>query len=965
MSDLAASAVRLFVGRDRELARVEAALSEVAEGQGRVVFVTGHMGKGKTRLAEEALDSARRRGFLVLVGRTPAAGSGLAYAPLLAAFGSVLRATDPSERDALVGDLPRLGRLWPELHLPPPPPVQEPELERALLFEAVARLVERLAGGAPMVVFVDDLHWADAPSLALLGYLLPTLAALPVLLIGTYRPEGVSGSKALRQFVTDVRRAGIGSDLPLEALGPEAVAALVAGILGGTPPAPLLELVAGAGATPLFVEALVRGLVEAGGLVRTASGWTMAEGATALPREVRDLVADRLDLLSDDERSIVELIAHTAQGLGHDLLEDVAGLEPGPLLDVIRRLAGAGLVIQDEYGPDVTYRLAHPFIGEVLVGDLPAVARRRLHARLARTGERLRPSDLDLLAYHYSRAGREVDERRARDVLLDAGERAHDLAAHDEAARHFGAALPFVRDGKRPDVLAHVLERMGEAWEPLGETAAAMAVWTEALVERQQTSDVRGVARIRRRLAFAARAGGDLSAARQHLAAGIEALHELPPSDELVDLHAARLFIDTPLVDPERAREVVVELGRLAEVLDSPRATAEARLAEAFLLWMAGSPKNPVPIAEEAARIAADAGEWLLARRAHRELAWIGFIITGNAAAVRHHCRAQIDIDDRLGDAAHRSDPSLQLSCAELLAGNFDQSVALAEEAVAHARRYGQRRAQAMALGQLAIALIHRGDLDAAEQHLGEAGEIFPEVLNDPRGGSYFVIVPTAMLALERGDTATVIETAGRSWDFAHTLMHVKLTGTAQLAAGDLAGALATAEAVRTRWPWSPYAAAQADRLVGLVHHARGEAEAGRHQLECSATALDALGLPFEAAVSRLHLGTVDSVRRALAAFEAMGAARYADRARRALRTLGVRLPAVRRDRRAADPLSRRELEVAGLVAKGLTNAEIAEQLVLSVRTVETHLAHIYGRLGISSRAALAVWVTEATEANT
>jgi DNA-binding CsgD family transcriptional regulator/tetratricopeptide (TPR) repeat protein len=956
---VAASAVRLFVGRERELARVDAALAGVAEGQGRVVFVTGHMGKGKTRLAEEALDAARRRGFVVLVGRTPAAGSGLAYAPLLAAFGSVLRATEPSEREALVADLPRLGRLWPELHLPPPPPLQEPELERALLFEAVARLVERLAGGAPMVLFVDDLHWADAPSLALLGYLVPTLAALPVLLIGTYRPEGASGNKALRQFATDVRRAGIGSELPLEALDAEAVATLMAGILGGDPPAALLELAAGAGGTPLFVEALVRGLVEAGGLVRTADGWTMAEGATTLPREVRDLVADRLDLLSDDERSTVELIAHSAQGLPHDLLEDVAGLEPGPLLDVIRRLAGAGLVIQDEDGSDVTYRLAHPFIGEVVVGNLPAVARRRLHARLARTGERLRPADLDLLAYHYSRAGREVDEHRARDVLLDAGERAHELAAHDEAARHFGAALPFVRDGKRPDLLAHVLERMGESWEPLGETAAAMAVWTEACGERQQAGDVRGVARIRRRLAFAAQAGGDLSGARQHLVEGIEALRELPPSDELVDLYAARQFIDTPLVDPERAREVLVELGRLAEVLDSPRATAEARLAEASLLWMTGWPGNPVPLAEEAARIAADAGEWLLARRAHRERAWIGFV-GGDPAMIRYHCRAQADIDDRLGDAAHRSGPLLQLSCAELLAGDFDQSVALAEEAVAHARRYGQRRMQAMSLGQLAAALIHRGALDAAEHHVGEACEVYPEVLNDPRGGRYFVIVPKAMLALERGDTGTVIETA---W-MVHTLMHLNLTGTAQLAAGDLDGTLATAEALQSGWPWNPYTVAQADRLVGLVHLARGEAEAGRRLLECSAVALDALGLPFEAALSRLHLGTVDSVRRALAAFEAMGAARYVDRARRALRTLGVRPPAVRR-RGVTEPLSRRELEVAGLVAKGLTNAEIAEQLVLSVRTVETHLAHIYGRLGLSSRAALAVWVTEATQATT
>ena len=104
---------------------------------------------------------------------------------------------------------------------------------------------------------------------------------------------------------------------------------------------------------------------------------------------------------------------------------------------------------------------------------------------------------------------------------------------------------------------------------------------------------------------------------------------------------------------------------------------------------------------------------------------------------------------------------------------------------------------------------------------------------------------------------------------------------------------------------------------------------------------------------------------RVVVQLEAMGTARYADRARRALRTLGVRPPAVRSDRRAADPLSRRELEVAGLVAKGLTNAEIAERLVLSVRTVDTHLAHIYGRLGISSRAALAVWVTEATKAPT
>src|SRR6185295_13266777 len=107
-----------------------------------------------------------------------------------------------------------------------------------------------------------------------------------------------------------------------------------------------------------------------------------------------------------------------------------------------------------------------------------------------------------------------------------------------------------------------------------------------------------------------------------------------------------------------------------------------------------------------------------------------------------------------------------------------------------------------------------------------------------------------------------------------------------------------------------------------------------------------------------LALGTVESLREALAAFEALGAARYADRTRRALRSLGVRVPSARSGRSSDQPISRREMEVARLVAQGLSNAEIAERLVLSVRTIESHLDHVYARLGLSSRAALAGWVT-------
>ncbi len=542
---------RAMVGRQRELSQVREALDEAGDGRGQLVFVVGQMGIGKTRLVEEALALARSQDFIVLVGRTPAAGSGLAYAPLLSAFGAPLRSLDPTERNELVGDLPHLGRLWPEFGLPPPAPVQDPDLERALLFEAVARLLERLSSEAPVLLFVDDLHWADSPSLTLLGYLVPTVAASRIALVGTYRPEGMLENKGLRQFVTNARRSGTVSECTLRGLDADGVAELAAGLLGDSAPPSVLELSARAAGTPLFVEALIRGLLDAGALVRSDAGWVLAgDRPTTLPRTVHDLIIDRLDLLEPDERSTVELIAHGAQGLPHDLLERAGSLDSDGLLTMIRRLVEAGLVVQDYEGPDVTYRLAHPLIQEVAAAELPAVAGRRLHARLAQTVEQLRPKDLDRLAYHYWRAGNEVDRDRALDVLMEAGDRAASLAAHDEAARHFGAALPLIRDGQRPEVLAQVLERLGESWEPLGETAAAMQVWEEAVGELERRGDRHGVARLHRRLAFAAQATGDMTRVRRHLAAGIDALQGLPVSDELFQLHAARYLVDPPLERP-------------------------------------------------------------------------------------------------------------------------------------------------------------------------------------------------------------------------------------------------------------------------------------------------------------------------------------------------------------------------------------------------------------------------------
>jgi DNA-binding CsgD family transcriptional regulator len=741
--------------------------------------------------------------------------------------------------------------------------------------------------------------------------------------------------------------------VPLRGLDPDRVAELVAGILGDVPPPSVLDLSSRAAGTPLFVEALVRGLLDAGALVRSGDGWVLTGDRPAkLPRSVQDLVVDRLDLLGADERPTLELIAHGAQGLPHDLLEAASGLQSDELLTVVRRLVEAGLLVQEEAGPDVIYRLAHPLIQEVAAAELPAVAGRRLHARLAQAVEALRPRDLDRLAYHYGRAGREVDRARALKVLLEAGERARGLAAHDEAARHFGAALPLIRDGQQPDLLAGVLERLGESWELLGETSAAIEVWNEAVDELQRIGEIERMANLHRRLAFAAHAAGDLDAATRHLASGIDALGQLPPSEALIDLYAARLYIEMSVDDVDRGHDVVVELLRLGDALDSPRIRAKALLSEfQVLFWTGyrGSADSLQSVGEEVLRVAEAAEEWVLARRVHRELGWVAAAF-GDHATLRKHALCELDIARRLGDIAHRSTGLHQVGYAALLAGDLAASVTFGEEAVTHSRRFDQRRALAQSLGQLALARIHQGELDEADRLLTEARQLTPL---DPRG-MILIDWPLAMLALEHGDAAGVIETVERRWRVPFLRYFY---GAAKVLAGDLEGALRSAGELAAGWPAGSFAAALGDRLEGLVAQARGETAAAKH-FERSIAVLDRLDLPFEAAVSRLHLGTAETLRQALAAFERVGAARYADRARRALRALGVRLPSTRTGRAAGQPLSRRELEVARLVAEGLTNAEIAERLVLSVRTVESHLDHVYGRLGLSSRAALARWVT-------
>jgi predicted ATPase len=326
-----------------------AQLARAAGGRGCATFLVGEMGIGKTRLAQEVLTLARTRGFAVMEGRAYLLEGRLAYAPVFAAFGPFLRHLDSTRQARLVSGLSDLGRLFADLRLPAPEPLDDPALEKTRLFEAVARLLQRLAKESPVLLVLDDLQWADPATIELLHYFARGITDEAVLLLGTFRQEEVDTARGLRSLVTTLHRVGLGEKMVLRRLDPSSVAELAMGLLGSEAPGELLSLLdAYAGGTPLFVEALIRACVDAGQLVHGSNGWTLGtEPVPILSPDVRDLVLEHLQCLDATERRVLDLLAVCGGIVPHDILRTVTGCSDEELLTTLQHLHATGFVVDD------------------------------------------------------------------------------------------------------------------------------------------------------------------------------------------------------------------------------------------------------------------------------------------------------------------------------------------------------------------------------------------------------------------------------------------------------------------------------------------------------------------------------------------------------------------------------------------------------------------------------------------
>jgi DNA-binding CsgD family transcriptional regulator len=959
-----------LVGRSAEFTRVRAVVERVASGEGRVLLLSGPAGIGKSRLLEEALALAAERGFVTLRGCARVLGRGLAYAPLLEAFGPYLRGLAPGRRVRLLDGLADLGRLFADLHLAPAGQLGDPALERTRLFEAVARLLARMAERAPVVLAVDDLHWADNATAELLHYVARDVGGHLILVIGAYRGGEIAGRPAVQALVQDLRRAGVAEELRLGGLAAVATRSLAWAVLGGEPPSALVELLAArAAGSPLVTTALVSDLVHSGGLFRSGGSWILGRSAgDIVPALVSDLVHGQLRRVTGDQRELLELVVVADDAATLPVLCDVMGAGEDRLAARLRELRDLDLVVEEADERYVAYRAVHPAYAEVIYAELPEAVRRRRHADIAVALERGGTDDLALLAPHYRGAHDQVTAERALQVLTGAGERALQVLAGEEAADYLEAARSHAAALGRGDRTSALLERLGDARQAAGHLDSAVGAWHEALETYRRSGDRTAVARLCQRLASPLWELGQYERARQLLDEGFAAL----PADEAdleLGLHESRVRLLAKLGDRTAVRAEVGLLRAAGQRAGSPRAVSVADLTDASVQLQEGAYPQARQSCLHALIAAEQLADPILMEEAHRLLTVVELSLDGPEPARRRVLHA-LQLAHSTGVPTLETAPRALLVFIDFLAGDWEQAQRGAIELLALGHRVGSVRAAASGLTCQALMLTYRGDIAEAQASLAEArAAVGP---GPPADHRMFTMVQTmeALVALERGDSAQAASAAGglaTSWLLMPAFSLAALGGT-QIAAADLDAALGTADRLRQLGPQAPYPAALASELVGMVHAARGDQTATLRELAQAAEWFTTLAMPFEAARCRLRWSlaaapqrrddTVTAAYSSLTVFTAVGARRYADQARRLLRDLGAR--AAPRRRGPATGLSGREAEIVELVAQGLSNAEIARRLVISPRTVTTHLQHVYARLDVGgSRTALVRYAME------
>ncbi|MFN8513320.1 MAG: AAA family ATPase [Chloroflexia bacterium] len=966
-----------LVGRERELATLRAALASALIGQGALALIGGEAGVGKTCLAEWLLAEATAGGALALVGSCYDLAETPPYGPWRDLF-------DRAPGDAALPNLPAV--------LLPPERGGEELGGQEAIFRRAQSYLGALAAHRPLVLLLEDLHWADPASLDLLRALARSLATMPVLLIVTFRSEDVARDHHLYALLPVLVREVRPLRLELRPLDAESTRALAAARYP-LPPRDLNRLAAWlqarAEGNPFYAGELLRGLEEEGLLRRDphCAAWSLGQLAqAALPPMLRQVIDGRIARLGGEAHRALAVAAVIGQEVPLALWAAVSQLSEETLLDIVAAAEASHLLIVTADGTAAHF--GHALIRESVYAGTPTVQRRGWHRRAGAILADLPDPDPDAVAYHLRQGG----DPRAVDWLLRAGYRAERAYAWRIAADRCDAALALLdRRGAAAAErgwLAYRIAALRRYRDPRGalatlEAGEQLAAGTGDRVLAACMLFLRGNLHC-----YAGEFGPGLPA----LLAGIAALDALDvvERDRLRTLgtiggfapgtrhhrgtlalrlagagrFAEACLISEPLLAPDTEPSSSAEAGDLAEA-NAARGLAIARAA-----------MGPVDEARRAFARARAAFQRLgdhfhVGVAAAQELQWV---------ALPYRADRPTEID-RLVTEAERAWVQAGDAVADLPRGFARLPILLRTGDWAAARElalavHGAGGSyKAAAVRALSLLVREQGDHSLAWQLIREELPAGPETPVGTANFSTALVLQrlAAALALDAGKAADAGEwlAAHDRWldwsgaalgraegQLAWAALH-RATGDLPLARACAERALALASE-----PRQPLALEAAQRLLGeFAIAARRFAEATARLEEALALA-DACAAPYERALTLLALAELHLLDGKRAPAHAMiDEARAiclplaATPALARIAALAARLAAPRQPHHDHPLLlSTREVEVLQRVAAGESNRDIATALSLSVRTVEKHIAHVYAKLGARGRADAAAY---------
>jgi DNA-binding CsgD family transcriptional regulator len=954
-----------LVGRDPELELLEQLLSEAREGTPRFAQITGEPGIGKTYLLTEFGRRADADGWLVLTGRSSELEQELPFGLVIDAFDAYLASLNPRDFDRIAPDeLTELAGLFPSLRsLVPEPEHPTTPAERFRAHKAVLDMIERLAARQPVLLLLDDIHWADGASIEQAGYTLRHPPQAAVMIVGSFRTG--QADPALVTAVEAATREGAVEHIELGPLDPNDAEKLIDSAPDGG------RLYEQSGGNPFYLLQLARSDSGSPG-----SALTRRDGDGAVPPSVAASIAGELDRLSPGARALADAAAVAGDPFELDLAVATAGVSEPEALEAVDELTARDLVRPTTVPR--TFQFRHPLVRSAVYESCSPGARLAAHQRAAQTLA-ARGAPAAERAHHVEHAARHGDTEAVA-VLREAGESAAGRAP-TSAARWFETAIRLLPEEAPGGDRLTLLMALAGVQAATGRLEDSRAALLEAI---ELASDDGPVPRVRVIGACAAieQLLGRHREAHARLAGTLE---QLPNRNSP---EAVALMLDLA-VDAFWGSEYdgMHDWGKQA--FEAARGLGDGALiaAAAATVAFGGSCVGPVSEAEKHRSDAAavveslpdevlaerlDAMQWLSAADfyleeyaeglAHAERGLAVARATGQGELVPGLTQVIANILfttgkpveagqllDEAVDAARLTDNTIGLawsllnrSYAALIEGDVETALKTSEEAVTLTEG-GLGGVHAWAGAVRAASLLETGQPDRAVEILvGRGGGAGADLIPGAWGAAWLEWMTRCWLALDRVDDAE------------------------QAAASARARADAFGLSV---------ARASADGAEARVAYANGDAILAAEKAKTAIAHAEQIGAPLEAAHWRVLAGQALSstgdveaaaaeLERAAADFEARGCARYRDRAERELGKLGRRTHRRTRSGRGeeggVESLTGRELEIARLVVDRYTNPQIASELFLSVKTVETHMRNIFRKLDVSSRVEVARAIEQA-----